>query len=44
MFEINKKQWELMTYYTRLFLMLLVFCGGLSLLILIAFIVGNYAY
>ena len=44
MLEINKKQWDLMVYYTRLFLMLLVFCGGLSLLILIAFIVGNYAY
>ena len=44
MFDVTKKQWDLMVYYTKLFLMLLVFCGGLSLLILIAFIVGNYAY
>ena len=40
----NKKEWELMVYYTRLFLMLFAVLGAISGIILILLIVGNYAY
>jgi hypothetical protein len=40
----NKKEWELMVYYTRLFLMLFVVLGAVFGIILILLIVGNYAY
>tara|TARA_R100000742_G_C4235200_1_gene55939 strand:+ start:537 stop:665 length:129 start_codon:yes stop_codon:yes gene_type:complete len=40
----NKKEWELMVYYTRLFLMLFTVLGAVSGILLILLIVGNYAY
>ena len=44
MFDVTKKQWELMVYYTRLFLILFAVLGAVSGIILILLIVGNYAY
>jgi hypothetical protein len=42
--KINKKEWGLMVYYTRLFLMLFAVLGAVSGIILILLIMGNYAY
>ena len=40
----TKKEWELMTHYTKLFLILFAVLGAVSGIILIILIVGNYAY
>ena len=39
MLEINKKQWDLMKYYTRLFLMLFAVLGVISFIVLIGLMV-----
>jgi len=35
MFDVTKKQFDLMVYYTKLFLMLFAVLGGISLIIYI---------
>ena len=40
----KKNEWDLMVYYTRLFLTLFIVLGAVSGIILILLIVGNYAY
>ena len=41
MFEINKKQWDLMKYYTRLFLMLFAVLGVISFIALISLMING---
>ena len=41
--KLSHKQWELMTYYTKFFLILFAVLGAVSGIILILSIVGNYA-
>ena len=40
----KKNEWDLMVYYTRLFLTLFIVLGAVFGIILILLIVGNYAY
>ena len=42
--SISNQNWNLMVYYTRLFLMLFAVLGAVSGIILIILMVGNYAY
>jgi hypothetical protein len=42
--KLSHKQWDLMTYYTKFFLILFAVLGGFTLLMAFCIIVGNYAY
>ena len=42
MLEITKKQWDLMVYYTKLFLILIAVLGGFTLVMAICVIGGQY--
>ena len=42
--DIDPKLWDIMTYYTKFFLILFAVLGGVSLLMVFCIIVGNYAY
>ena len=42
MFDVTKKQWDLMVYYTKLILILFAVLGGFTLVMAICVIGGQY--
>jgi hypothetical protein len=42
MFDVTKKQWDLMVYYTKLILILIAVLGGFTLVMAICIIGGQY--